>query len=97
MSTDTPTNSATDSANGGGGANPAAAGKAIKGLVSEWQEWQQKTQGMHRAAADKAWTAKELAGINPKDIGVMFGPVLTEEQFRALGKTDKHVIRSVRK
>ena len=73
------------SANTAGGSIPDA-----------YRAWQRETQGMRQAAARKSWTAKELTGINPKDIGVMLGPVLTEEQFKALGKrADKIVVRSV--
>jgi hypothetical protein len=65
------------------------------GLPQGWGQWQQTTSRMHAASGNIRWTREGLASIKPKDIGVMFGPMLTEEQFKALGKTRSNVLKTV--
>lgn len=57
-------------------ADPAAAGAA----------WAATVQAMRAKAAGIDWSKVDWSKLSAKDIGVQFGPVMTEEQFREYRK-----------
>ena len=53
-------------------------------LDSYYQRWETKVKGMQAASAAVDWSKYDFSKLNPKDISVQFGPMLTEEEFKRL-------------
>ncbi len=45
--------------------------------------WLRQTAAMQQRAAGVDWSGVDWSKLNPRDIGVTFGPPMTEEQFKA--------------
>ncbi len=56
--------------------------EAVKNALREhYRAWDRKVQEMREASAKVDWSNMDWSKLNPKDIGVNFGPMMTEEQF----------------
>lgn len=58
-------------------------------LAKTTDEWNQQVKGMRNESAKIDWSKTDWSKLNPKDVGVMFGPPMTEEQFEAYRKNKK--------
>jgi hypothetical protein len=65
---------------------PPAADKpsVVRSLGEYYKEWEQKTRSMHEESAKVDWSSMDMSKLKASDIGVRLGPMLNEEQFRAL-------------
>lgn len=55
-------------------------------LNQHHKQWDQKVAQMNAAASAIDWSKVDFSKLNPADIGVQFGPPMTEEQFREYRK-----------
>jgi hypothetical protein len=66
-------------------AGPSAAKpSAARSLAEYYKDWEQRTRSMHEEAAKVDWSSMDMSRLKASDIGVRLGPMLSEEQFRAL-------------
>ena len=52
----------------------------------EFKQWRAQVAEMKARAASVDWSKVDFSKLAPRDIGVQFGPMLTEEQFREYRK-----------
>lgn len=48
--------------------------------------WDKQVDSMRNASQSVDWSGADWSTLKPKDIGVTFGPPMTEEQFREYRK-----------
>ncbi len=48
--------------------------------------WDKQVESMRNASQSVDWSGADWSALKPKDIGVTFGPPMTEEQFREYRK-----------
>lgn len=51
-----------------------------------YAQWERQVAGMKARAAGIDWSRVDLSRLQPSDIGVQFGPMMSEEQFREYRK-----------
>lgn len=57
-------------------------------------EWDKQLRDMKNASEKADWSGTDWSKLNPKDVGVRFGPAMTEEQFAEYRKNrNVNVIR----
>lgn len=54
------------------------------GLSEYYASWEKRVRDMNESSAGVDWSGMDMSKLKAKDIGVRFGPMLTEEQFREL-------------
>lgn len=56
--------------------------------------WDKQVQSMKEKSESVDWSGADWSKLKPKDVGVTFGPPMTEEQFREYRKNkDVKVIK----
>lgn len=71
--------------------------KASSSLDEHYKQWERKVAGMKLEASAVDWSKVDLSKLQPSDIGVHFGPMMTEEQFREYRKRaggSVHVVKA---
>lgn len=66
-------------------------------LNEYYKSWERKVAGMKKEAASVDWTKFDFSKLQPSDIGVQFGPAMTEEQFKEYRKRTgggSHVVKA---
>ena len=66
---------------------PMTEAEAKRVLREHYRAWDQKVQDMREASSKVDWSKTDWSKLNPKDVGVSFGPMMTEEQFAEYRKT----------
>lgn len=51
-------------------------------LNDYYSQWEKKVAGMSAASAATDWSKTDFSKLTARDIGVNFGPPMTEEQFK---------------
>lgn len=69
----------------------ARAKKLARDMLNEWDK---QLREMKTASERTDWSGTDWSKLNPKDVGVRFGPAMTEEQFAEYRKNrNVNVIR----
>jgi hypothetical protein len=69
----------------------ARAKKLARDMLNEWDK---QLREMKNASEKVDWSGTDWSKLNPKDVGVRFGPAMTEEQFAEYRKNrNVNVIR----
>ncbi len=72
-------------------------GSKAQSLNEYYKSWERKVAGMKKEAASVDWTKFDFSKLQPSDIGVQFGPAMTEEQFKEYRKRTgggTHVVKA---
>lgn len=59
-------------------------------LRRQFEEWDRKAEEMRKNAGAIDWSKIDMSALDPKDISVEYGPMMTREQFLAW-KQNRHV------